>query len=86
MPNMETKLAWQCHSEYFEYYAYECPEDWLSLSKEYFTQEHGASECAKIDWDYIKSQLKTSLDLFFVEQGEEIPPADPAYRTFYGYD
>ena len=45
--NIETKTAWDCHSEYFEYYAFECPENWLDLSKEYFTQEHGAEEIGR---------------------------------------
>jgi len=33
MVNLETKCAWDAHQEYFEYYAFECPEDWLELSK-----------------------------------------------------
>lgn len=85
-PNVETRTAWQCHDEYFEYYAFECPDQWLELSKEYFTHEHGADECAKIDWTWIKSQLKTTLDFYLQQEGEEIPPADPYYRAFYGYD
>ena len=84
--NAETKAAWQCHDEYFEYYAFECPDQWLELSKEYFTQEHGADECAKIDWTWIKAQLKTTLEYYLEIEGEEIPPADPYYRAFYGYD
>jgi carbonic anhydrase len=86
MSNFETKLAWDCHAEYFEYYAFECPESWLELSKEYFTQEHGKEECSKIDWDYIKSQLKTSIDWFLADSGEEIYAADPAYRSFYNLE
>ena len=82
MINLETRCAWDAHSEYFEYYAYECPNDWLSLSKEYFTQEHGADECAKIDWSWIKGQLRTTLDLDD-DEGDEIYPADPYYRAFY---
>ena len=39
MVNLETKCAWDAHQEYFEYYAFECPEDWLELSKEYFTRK-----------------------------------------------
>lgn len=85
--NLETRCAWAAHDEYFEYYAFECPENWLELSKRYFTEEHGAEECAKIDWTWIKSQLKTTLDYYLkIEHGEEIPPADPYYRAFYGYD
>ena len=82
MINLETRCAWDAHSEYFEYYAYECPNDWLALSKEYFTQEHGADECAKIDWSWIKGQLRTTLDLDD-DEGDEIYPADPYYRAFY---
>lgn len=85
-PNIETRTAWQCHDEYFEYYAFECPDSWLELSKAYFTHEHGAEECAKIDWTWIKAQLKTTLDFYLEQEGEEIPPADPYYRAFYGYD
>lgn len=84
--NLETRCAWAAHDEYFEYYAFECPDQWLELSKEYFTQEHGAEECAKIDWTWIKSQLKTTLDYYLEQEGVEIPPADPFYRAFYGYD
>lgn len=57
MPNFETHLAWECHAEFFEYYAAECPADWLKLSKEYFTEEHGAVECEKIDWVFISDKL-----------------------------
>ena len=84
--NAETKAAWQCHDEYFEYYAFECPDSWLELSKGFFTHEQGAEECAKIDWTWIKSQLKTTLDFYLEQEGEEIPPADPYYRAFYKYD
>ena len=85
--NLETRCAWAAHDEYFEYYAFECPDQWLELSKEYFTQEHGADECAKIDWDWIKEQLKGTLHYYLkFEYGDEIPPADPYYRAFYGYD
>jgi len=83
--NLETRCAWQAHDEYFEYYAFECPENWLELSKQYFTEEHGAEECAKIDWSWIKSQLKTTVDFYLQkEHGEEIPSADPYRAAFYG--
>jgi hypothetical protein len=86
MTNMETKLAWDCHAEYFEYFALEYPEGWLELSKEYFTHEHGADECALIDWEYIRVKLCAPVAAFLEEEGNEIYAADPAYRAFYNLD
>lgn len=84
MVNLETKCAWDAHQEYFEYYAFECPEDWLELSKEYFTHEHGEDECSLIDWDYIKKQLKTSIDFALENDRQDlIPSADPYRAAFY---
>lgn len=57
MTNLETKCAWDAYSEYFEYYAAECEDSWLMLSKIIFTEDHGAEECAKIDWKYIEKKL-----------------------------
>lgn len=62
MPNMETRLAWDCHAEYFEYYALECPDSWLDLSKQYFIEEHGQEECSKIDWFWIGEQVQVTID------------------------
>ena len=84
--NIETRTAWDCHSEYFEYYAFECPESWLELSKEYFTHEHGPEECAKIDWKFIKEQLTTTLEYCLNEQGLDIKSADPYRAAFYRED
>lgn len=86
MTNLETKCAWDAHSEYFEYYAFECPENWLELCKGYFTHEHGKEECNKIDWKYIKEQLRVDIEWCLNEQGIEIPAADPAYRAFFELD
>jgi len=57
MVNLETKLAWHCHREYFEYYAIECPDNYLELCKEYFTEQHGSDECSKIDWRFFSDKL-----------------------------
>ena len=83
MTNMETKTAWDCHQEYFEYYAFECPDHWLDLSKQFFIEEHGKEECSLIDWDYIKNQLRTSLDYVLANEELEIPSADPYRAAFY---
>ena len=82
MINQETQNAWNTHGEWFEYYAYEYPNEWLSLCMAYFTNEHSADECAKIDWSWIKGQLRTQLDLDD-DDGDDIYPADPYYRAFY---
>ena len=85
--NLETKCAWDAHQEYFEYYAFECPENWLSLSKDYFTEHHGAEECAKIDWDYIKARLRITIDYALLNDREDlIPSADPYRAAFYRED
>jgi len=81
MTNMETKLACDCHAEYFEYFALEYPEAWLELSKEYFTHEHGTDECALIDWEYIRTKLGAPVRAFIEEDGNEIYAADPAYLS-----
>ena len=59
MPNLETLCAWTAYQEYFEYYAAECPDDWIELAKELFTEEQGAEECALIDWTYFLEKVKT---------------------------
>ena len=39
------------------------------LCKGYFTHEHGKEECDKLDWKYIKEQLRVDIEWCLNEQG-----------------
>jgi len=68
MTNFETKLAWRCHAEHFEYYAVEGGKHWILIAKEFFTEEHGAEECAKIDWEWIAEKVKPAIEYWSARQ------------------
>ena len=51
--NFETTIAIQAYAEEFSYFAQEA-ENFIGLCREVFTENHGAEEAAKIQWDEIE--------------------------------
>ena len=61
MTTLETRCALTAYEEEFNCYAYECLNDWLDVAIEFFTEEHGAEECGKVDWKYVKAKTEERI-------------------------
>lgn len=61
MTNLETRCALTAYGEEFTCYAVECLNDWLSVAVEYFIEEQGTEECAKVDWTFVRAQIEERI-------------------------
>ncbi len=61
MTTLETRCVLAAYEEEFNYYAYECLNNWLAVAIEFFTEEHGAEECGKVDWRYVKAKTEERI-------------------------